>query len=92
MTEPATKKVCVDLNYPRSDIITYTNNGIKEFTYKDMTYLRLYSDTSMIDELDYRIKVCTRIIEDLTLEPNKDVWRKDINIFTNMRNIILQSQ
>jgi hypothetical protein len=89
--EPVTKKERIDLSNPCSDIITYKNDGIKEFSYMDKTFMRLYSDTSMIDELDYRIQVCNQIIDDLKIESIKDVWRKDIDIFTSMKNIILGS-
>ncbi len=62
-TEPATKKQFSERHY---------------YEQKIQNYEPLYSKPSLMEEITFRISVIKDIINDLKIESNKEIWRKDI--------------
>jgi hypothetical protein len=56
---------------------------------KIQNYERRSTIMSFIDELESRIATIKQIIEDLKIETNKDMWRKDLAELEELKSIYL---
>ncbi len=56
---------------------------------KIQNYERRNTTMSFIDELNHRIITIKQIIEDLHIESNKDMWRKDLAELEELKSIYL---